>query len=563
MTELELAAARSRRARLVFGSSGLLAVASLTLAVSCLDRRAERVDDANETRCATCHGDPARGGDFLLRAAPPRDLSGASSPGYPGVGAHARHLYAASTHGALACGECHVVPERVDSPGHADDERPAELVFGALARSGGRTPSYDPVARTCADGWCHREHADAVWTEPRPSEATCGTCHGLPPALPHPQSERCEACHGEVVDNQRHFVNAALHVDGIVQVQPGACGACHGSGEEPAPPRDTHGNASRASIGVGAHRVHLAGGAFGRPLECSECHRVPKTADEAGHAVGLPARVELAGIAASDGRSPRWDREKTSCSDTWCHGPQPGQREDSPSWIRAAPLGCTSCHGAPPPAPHPQLSNCSHCHAAVVATDDLTIIDRSRHVDGVVDVDLDPSCTSCHGAESAAPPRDTTGHEATTFAGVGAHQAHLSASAGARPVACSECHVVPEKPLSPGHIDTSLPAELTFAGVATAFGAKPEYAEGTCRQTACHGAVFPDGHRSGGSNVSPQWTKVDGSQAGCGSCHGQPPPRPHPLPTNCSECHEDVASDDVSFVHPELHVDGIVTFTVP
>lgn len=252
-----------------------------------------------------------------------------------------------------------------------------------------------------------------------------------------------------------------------------------------------------------------------------------------------------------------------SCADTWCHGPNPNEHADSPSWVSSEALTCTSCHGAPPPAPHPQMSDCSRCHAAVVSSDNVTIVDRARHVDGVVDVDVDPSCTSCHGAENPAPPRDTAGREATTFSGVGAHQAHLGPLANARSVACSECHAVPTGPLDPGHIDSPLPAEVAFAGAATAFGAMPVYEQGTCRETACHGGVFPDNHRSGGSNVTPTWTTVDGSQARCGGCHGLPPPRPHPYPTNCSQCHENVASDNISFVHPELHVDGIVTFTVP
>jgi predicted CxxxxCH...CXXCH cytochrome family protein len=117
--------------------------------------------------------------------------------------------------------------------------------------------------------------------------------------------------------------------------------------------------------------------------------------------------------------------------------------------------------------------------------------------------------------------------------------------------------------LDPGHIDTALPAEVVFSGVATAFGAKPVYEQGTCRDSACHGGVFPNGHRSGGSNTAPEWTRVDGSQARCDGCHGMPPPRPHPYPTDCSSCHEDVAKDNLSFSRPELHIDGSVTFTLP
>lgn len=314
---------------------------------------------------------------------------------------------------------------------------------------------------------------------------------------------------------------------------------------------------------MGAHRAHLEGGAFSRPLDCSECHQVPQTADEPGHAEGLPARILLNGVAANDDRTPTWIREATSCAETWCHGPSDSEHNPSPSWIGAESSTCTSCHGAPPPLPHPQVEDCSNCHAAVVAGDDVTLIDRARHVDGVVDVDVNPSCTSCHGSANPAPPRDTTGQVATTFAGVGAHQAHLETGERARAVPCAECHAVPEEPLSPGHIDSALPAELAFTGAATAFGAAPVYEQGTCRETACHGAVFPKNHQSGGSHVIPEWTKVDGSQTQCGSCHGLPPPRPHPYPTNCSACHENVASDNVSFTHPELHVDGVVTFTVP
>jgi len=552
------------RARRSWGSAlgALVILLSFTLGPSCLDRR-DVVDDSNETRCAVCHGDPQRAGDYLRRSAPPRDLSGAATSAYPGVGAHALHLDASSSHGAFACSECHVVPERTDSPGHAEGARPAPLVFGALATSQGKTPVYDAVRRTCTDGYCHGPDARAVWTEPRSSQKACGSCHGLPPPLPHPQSERCEACHGAVIDAERHFVEPALHVDGKVEFAPGGCTSCHGSGDEPAPPLDTQGNQDRSARGVGAHRAHLAGGAFSRPLACSECHVVPKTADEAGHIEGLPARVALSGVSATDLRKPSFDASTASCADTWCHGPTAGSSHDSPVWTSQQSLGCSSCHGAPPPAPHPQLTNCSHCHAAVVGSDDHTIIDRTRHVDGVVDVSFSASCTSCHGSTNPAPPFGVHGESTTSSPAVGAHQAHLASGARSRAVVCSDCHLVPKSPLDPGHIDTPLPAEVTFSGVASAFGGAPSYANGTCSEVSCHGGKFTGTHRSGGSNVSPVWTKVDGTQAGCGSCHGLPPPAPHPYQNDCSACHEDLAADNVHFKHPELHVDGVVTFSVP
>lgn len=150
----------------------LLGSALLGAMPSCLERRDEPRAGDDAERCASCHGDPGRPGSVLLRSAPPRDLFGASGTRYPGVGAHAIHLTSGPNHGGVACSECHVVPEHTDAPGHADDARPAEIVFGDLARSGGRTPAYDFVARRCSDTWCHRT-ADAVWTEPRSSQQAC------------------------------------------------------------------------------------------------------------------------------------------------------------------------------------------------------------------------------------------------------------------------------------------------------------------------------------------------------------------------------------------------------
>jgi predicted CxxxxCH...CXXCH cytochrome family protein len=170
-------------------------------------------------------------------------------------------------------------------------------------------------------------------------------------------------------------------------------------------------------------------------------------------------------------------------------------------------------------------------------------------------------CTSCHGGENAAPPRDLTGHNDPTFPGVGAHQTHLRGTPRSRPVPCFECHVVP--PSAPNPLDKPRPAQVTFSGAASAFGATPIYAGATCSHTACHGERGANGNASGAGIPSPVWTKVDGTQATCGACHGLPPPPPHPEgPLVCAGCHKDVA-EDYSFLRPERHVDGLVTFTLP
>ncbi|MET0794568.1 MAG: CxxxxCH/CxxCH domain-containing protein [Polyangiaceae bacterium] len=531
---------------------------------ACYDRRNEATPSGDVGRCAACHGDAKRAGDYLQRAAPPRDLSGGTEASFPGVGAHSIHLRASESHAAIACTECHVVPARSDEPGHADHGSPATLAFGVLARHDEHSPNYDTSTRTCQNSYCHGS-VTAAWNAPRSSQEACGSCHGLPPALPHPQSQRCSECHGDVLDAQRRFLAPELHVNGHVEFTPGSCTSCHGEGDDPAPPRDVLGNDSPSAIGVGAHRAHLAS-TLGRSLACKECHSVPKRVEDSDHIQGLPARVRLSGVAATAERSPVWLHGEQTCSDTWCHGPALDGPRSSPRWTDATRPTCTTCHGSPPPAPHPQASECSVCHAGVVASDNHSIIDPERHIDGIVDLTQSGDCTACHGALNPAPPRDLDGNTDTTLPGVGAHQTHVLGTARSRKVPCAECHLVPKTVLAPGHLDSARPAEVVFSGAAVVPGASASYGGSTCKNTACHGALWSSGNASGGSQTRPTWTRVDGTQATCGGCHGLPPPPPHPygsLNPVCSACHEDIAPDNQTFVHPELHVDGKVTFTVP
>jgi predicted CxxxxCH...CXXCH cytochrome family protein len=202
----------------------------------------------------------------------------------------------------------------------------------------------------------------------------------------------------------------------------------------------------------------------------------------------------------------------------------------------------------------------------VVGTDNHTIIDLNRHVDGVVDVRTATSCTACHGDVNPAPPRDLDGETRTSAAGVGAHQTHLVGTGRSRTVPCETCHQVPSKVLAAGHIDSMRPAEVVFSGIAELPGTTASYSRGACQNIACHGAVWASGDDSAGTITEPIWTKVDGTQNACGTCHGLPPPHPHPqgsATTTCSDCHEDISPDNATFVRPDLHVDGEVTFSVP
>jgi predicted CxxxxCH...CXXCH cytochrome family protein len=532
-------------------------------ATGCLNRRDETAAPAPNP-CTRCHGDAKRPGEPLTQAAPPTDLAGHSDPSFRGVGAHQIHLNASPTHAPIACQQCHVVPQHVGDAGHADHKAPAVITFGDIATSGGRSPSYDPATRHCSDTYCHRD-SDEVWNQPRDSAKACGTCHTLPPPAPHVQAQNCYACHKDVIDKDRNFINPALHVDGKVEVKV-ACNNCHGSDKNNAPPKDTQGNTDPTSPAVGAHQIHLAGGNAGRPLECTECHVVPKNVTDPGHIDHpLPATVIISGVGTSKDRNPTWDHNERRCADTWCHGPVAPQ--PSPVWNSNVDLTCTSCHGTPPPPPHPQMTRCSHCHGDVVNDDNKTIKNRSLHVNGeinVIDVTAQ-GCTFCHGSSQNpdfAPPPDTSGNTATTFPGVGAHQSHLKASSWHRPVQCSECHIVPTNWADPGHIDTPLPAELTFSGVALTWGAQPSFDGTRCTNTYCHGDYWGPDRQSGGSITEPVWTQVDGTQVVCGSCHGLPPPSApdgqHPSTTAaCNTCHTNLDAS-MNFIDPSLHIDGVV-----
>lgn len=512
--------------------------------------------------CYRCHGDEANG-----NSAPPP----AAWQDTDVLDPHQQHLQGSAWRAWIDCDSCHVVPQSVSDEGH-NDGLPAEITWSGLAVADDGSPQYDPTTHTCTGAYCHGATLfggsalpQPVWT-PDSSHGQCGTaCHANPPALPHVQTGSCHDCHGDVVDEQDQIQAAVLHVDGLVQVDEMECNRCHGGGNDPndpinwAPPADVNGNTDTTYRGVGAHREHLRASTLRAPIECGDCHVVPATILDAGHlGTDLPAELTWSALATADGASPSFDG--TTCSDTYCHGSTlvPGGSNTTPDWtlVDGSQAACGTCHGTPPDVPlHPYSadpSECGPCHAYVGHDP----VDHTSHVDGVVDVTEPLACNLCHGsAANDAPPIDVSGNVDTTFPGVGAHQRHLQAGAFSVPIACDECHVVPADWKDAGHMDTTVPAELTWGSLASADGASPSYSAGHCTNTYCHGATLGPG----GTNTTPDWTTVDGSQAACGTCHGVPPDNPpHPFvpnPNDCAPCHDYVGLIPNVFAD---HVNGAV-----
>jgi hypothetical protein len=213
----------------------------------------------------------------------------------------------------------------------------------------------------------------------------------------------------------------------------------------------------------------------------------------------------------------------------------------------------------------------------------MVIHDKSLHINGTVEIDSNLACNSCHGsATNDAPPQDVQGNTSTLLASIGAHQGHVAGNTISSPIACSECHQVPSHYQDAGHIDSDLPAEVSFGALATHpdihFPNGPQNStwDGTrCNNIYCHNPALDDDHDKGpGVSVcsdnpptnpcrdsKPIWIQVDGTQKQCDSCHGYPPwtnfhwgPDP-----NCSGCHYTViAPDDVTILDPSKHINGMI-----
>ena len=302
-----------------------------------------------------------------------------------------------------------------------------------------------------------------------------------------------------------------------------ACsGACHGEGGEAAPPRDTAGHSDLASIGVGAHRQHLGGSDWHRHLECASCHKVPEQIGDPGHILNadgtrdpLPAEVIFTGLGAGA----QWDHDTATCSSSYCHGDTlknvdpntgaiaggAGGAVTKPIWttVDGSQSACGSCHGLPPPAPHPQNTDCGTCHPTMNPGQGMTIAFPELHIDGIVEVVSTRPCDSCHGSNGqSAPPKDAHGNTATTAPGVGAHAQHMTAnSPWHAPIACNECHLVPASTTDLTHIDqidevfldpTVLPpGGQPTGGKLLIQGAAWSEAALTCTNTYCHGGGMP------------------------------------------------------------------------
>ena len=528
--------------------------------------------DGTQAACGACHGLPPPNHPELV-------------PGFTRATCSACHPETLKPDGSVdVAGGRHVNGQAEGFAGHPagwlDVSSPAFHGPAALANPSAcltchaATPPAEVTPVTCSK--CHDRAGSGDWS------VRCTSCHGSTNAAPprdlsgntassfvgvgahqshvlgtHGFSAPldCTSCHA-----RPGAVTSAGHMDGMVQVtgytgsDPALSAAIQSPGWD------------RASATCSASYCHgagpgMGGGAVGSPIWtrvdgsqafCGSCHGLPPTAHP-----GLPAGADARSCAPCHPGTVKPDGTIDVASGRHINGIFDGFPGHPADWMtngsagfhgRAVTQGasiCFQCHAARPPATVSRVT-CADCHDALAGGDWTT------------------SCRGCHGsASNPAPPEDIPGNLATTARGVGAHQSHVTGAHGlAAPLDCVFCHQKPADPFSPGHMDGAV--QLTgYTGSDAAMAASLpsqgwDETAATCTNY-CHGAAS-----QGGANIHPRWTKVDGSQAICGSCHGLPPAN-HPAlaigtpVATCALCHPSTVKADGTVDAPGgKHVNGRV-----
>lgn len=229
-----------------------------------------------------------------------------------------------------------------------------------------------------------------------------------------------------------------------------------------------------------------------------------------------------------------------------------------------------------------QLENCQACHGEDYSGGDVaTTSCLTCHTSAAGP----EACNTCHGnfmdIRRISPPQGTANETETSSPAVGAHQSHLADLELRDETSCADCHKVVTSFDAEGHIDDTERSEVIFSEFANSGPSEAGYDfDGlTCQNTYCHGnfvftstnpaydPIYETGEITG-NNYSPIWNKVDGTQAACGTCHGEIDNNGQlvtPLPNghygefeleDCASCHTSVVDAAGNIIDPEKHING-------
>jgi predicted CxxxxCH...CXXCH cytochrome family protein len=576
--------------------------------------------------CTDCHGYPPTSAATM--ASPPTNAFGLNPPDY---GAHATHVNKAS----LTCSACHnnytqnpmgnnliemgFAINGTNFPGFVGTINSGTFIGNSNINTFYRWTSNSPgttiqkqLNTTKCGVYCHGwPGSNGMNTNPwfvGSNQATCGACHGATGANPPSSGSHtkhastatgnngivCTKCHGTYAN----YSTPPTHINGNVEWNLSAVsslakykGVNSGGTGAPAPSSPaTYGSCSTLYCHSNVQGVNGVGGptAYGTPtwgssatVHCGTCH-VNMYTDP----------------AATGGHVQHAQDPNTGFDCRICHGnggdANPQNHANGFIDLNFQGYGANTIYtisGGPKTqvTPGSGYGTCSstNCHGRQTKTWGPST--------------ATPLCNKCHGQADASGFYSTLGPGSTTSVTdptvgsvIGYHTQHLTANP--RPYAarfdCSECHLKPAGPYDPGHIDTPLPAELTFGTLANSAtfkgysgiaSASYNFTSKQCSNVWCHGygmdsnvgkgnyaSVVTDGGTLG-SPVTPTWNVsiLTGTASNdCTKCHNYPPPAPTAgythfgkTPTDCNGCHNHVNTNGTGFVNytaQTLHVNGTV-----
>lgn len=304
------------------------------------------------------------------------------------------------------------------------------------------------------------------------------------------------------------------------------CDSCHGQGA----------GVNDGSPSTGSHTVHVATYAY----TCAVCHTGygDETTTHANMIINLAFDAATAGgSAAYTGDTVPQSVAFGNCTTTFCHGDSSNTSAEVGNWgtSLSASDACTVCHGT-------KITDTTDGNAAVI-----------NRAPGGSGTGVDTSGT-----------KGTFTRNVSDDPEVGAHDGHLGGVAAiSNAIACTECHTVPGSVTTAGHIDSALPAEITFGTLAKTGGAPGGFdpVTHTCSSVYCHNENYFSTamHTNGGSDTTPTWNDINyfGDNTSpltateCGRCHFYDG-------SNCKGCHSHVNADNLSFADKTLHIDGLV-----
>jgi predicted CxxxxCH...CXXCH cytochrome family protein len=337
-----------------------------------------------KVRCQKCHGYRSSGWNALNGATVTTDTK---------VGAHFNHISSAGTvkyAKPFSCAECHAASialstDNVNAAGHFDTAGPADVSFGALAKTNTNTPTYSAAA--CATNYCHGSNmasnvsnppasrtATPTWNAPllgvasvvgngstTPGTGDCSKCHGYPPMTSTHAGKlatACSGCHSHVNASGTGFTNAALHINGVVDASGGDCTTCHNAQQ---------GTGTRRVVGTDTALVsHHMQATTINAATCSVCHEQSAFGHQVAGDVAVGMFNQDTGAALTyDGTTATAANLENSCNS--CHDANGASRlganalkpftasgdNTAPPFIgwstgkqaHSATMACFNCHG--------------------------------------------------------------------------------------------------------------------------------------------------------------------------------------------------------------------------